>query len=712
MPSGTGLYEDSDDESLSNELSPTNGYFNQRPNHPQDVLMPDPSQNTAEGNKAREAEQEQDTKSAPQDTTAPSRPSHFSTPSTSTRRRLDPEFEEDIRTEHSPLLPSAPPTYSAAIAGYAYHPPRSSSYANATAGNNNQYNTMNGRELFSSDGPPEDLGGSPLLGPFHREEPAWKKRGRGCCPNNLRSVIKVLIGLAGLVVAVGLIANMVTVLGHHNDEVTNPSKPTPGFEKSPETAPSSCPEAIYKSSASLSFSSPPEFTLIELTKGMELDDSRDYRQIRTSGEIHIRASNEHLEDEVRVDLTMHYSDPVIASQVQFQDSHAGLQIFSPSALPGGSRMSPRLCMYMVVTLWIRPGIRLETLEVQTQTMKIIFHEGLSLNTDEIIARALAGSIEFPTGNSTRVDVNPREIHIGTSSGSVSGTYPLYDLLKVSTQSGSIKINVEPKDALASKPVPAVLNLHTVSGTIHVETPMLLVEDGNLLTPSVPVRDYKTDISSSSGGLHASIVHGSRLNMQTSSGSIRGVLFPYGSLDDDSHLTVADGSGSVDMTILSSISDPGKPMRNFYSEYKSLSGSLRLHYPREWEGTVEGETLSGSIRTDWPGMRIIKNGDRDGHYFAKKFEALVGDGNAKGLLHFGSVSGSIGLFGATERTSRAKPKGDAPFVQKPALPPVGMPDSVGSPRQQWPEFDNDWPDAVEDEEWLGIDDDWLDAMDNL
>ena len=178
--------------------------------------MPDPSQNTAEGNKAREAEQEQDTKSAPQDTTVPSRPSHFSTPSTSTRRRLDPDFEEDIRTEHSPLLPSAPPTYSAAIAGYAYHPPRSSSYANATAGNNNQYNTMNGREVFSSDGPPEDLGGSPLLGPFHREEPAWKKRGRGCCPNNLRSVIKVLIGLAGLVVAVGLIANMVTVLGHHN----------------------------------------------------------------------------------------------------------------------------------------------------------------------------------------------------------------------------------------------------------------------------------------------------------------------------------------------------------------------------------------------------------------------------------------------------------------------------------------------------------------
>ena len=493
------------------------------------------------------------------------------------------------------------------------------------------------------------------------------------------------------------------------DQITNPSKPMPGFEESPGTAPASCPGGIYKSSASLGFTSPPEFTFVELTKGMDLDDNKDYRRVHTSGEIHIRASNEHSENEIRVEPTMHYSDQIIMGKVELKVNRAGLQIFSPSVLPEGSLLSAQPCMYMMINIWIRPGLCLDTLEIQSQTMKIIFHEGLSLKTDEINARALAGSIEFPTGNSTKVDVNPRVINIGTSSGSVVGTFPLYDLLKVSTHSGSIRINVEPKDALASKPVAAVLDLHTASGSVNVDTPMLLLGDGNLLASSVPVRDYQTDISSDSGSLHVVIVHGSKLNMQTSTGSITGVLSPYGSLDNDSHLTVSDGSGSVDMTILSSISNPGKPMRNFYSEYKCSTGSLRLHYPKEWEGTVEGETLSGSIKADWPGMRIIKNGDRDGHYFTKKFKGLVGDGD--GLLHFGCVAGSVKLFGATGQTSRARPSGDAPPVQKPVAPPIGMPDNVGSPPQQWPGYDNDWPDAVDDEEWLGFDDDWLDAMDN-
>ncbi|MCJ1397991.1 hypothetical protein MMC11_001187 [Xylographa trunciseda] len=705
MPSGTGLYEDSDDESLSNELSPTNGYFNQRPNHPQDVLVPDPSQNTAEANKAREAEQEQDANTAPGGTAASRGPSHFSTPSLSTRRRLDPHYEEDSHTYHSPLLPSAPPTYSAATAGNPSYPPRSSSYASAGTRNNSQYNTMGGREVFLSDGSPEDLGGSPLLGLSDREEPAWTKRGRGCFPKDLRSVIKILIGLAALAIAIGIIANMATVLGHHNNEGTKPGKSMP-----PGTAPASCPGGIYSSTASLSFSNPPDFTFIELTRGMDWEDSHSYRQIRTSGELHVRASNEHLEHEVRVELTMYYSDQVIVSKVQFKESDASVQIFSPSALPGGSQLSAQPCMYMVATLWIRPGSRLETLEIQSQTMKIIFHEGFSLRTNKIDARTTAGSIELPSGNSTRVDVNPREIHITTDSGSVSGTFPLFDLLKVSTHSGSIKINVEPKDALASKPLPAVLSLSTNSGAIHVGTPMLLLEDKEILISSVPVRDYQADLSSSSGSLHAGILHGSRLNMHTSSGSITGVLSPYGSLADDSRLTVADQSGSVDVTVLSSISNPGKPMQNFYSEYKCATGSLRLHYPSEWEGTVEGDTMSGSIKTDWPGMRIIKNGDRDGHYFTKMFKGLVGHGN--GLLSFRCVSGSVRLFGASGRTPQTRPSEDKIPVDKPGAPPIGMPDGVGSPPQRWPGYDDEWLDALEDEEWLGFDDDWLEAMDNL
>ena len=443
---------------------------------------------------------------------------------------------------------------------------------------------------------------------------------------------------------------------------------------------------------------------------MDWDDIKDYRQIHTSGELHVRVSNEHLESAVRVDLAMHYSDRMIVNNIQSKPNPAGLQIYTPFALPGRPGLSAQPCLYLVATMWIRPGARLGVLELQTETMSIIFHEGISLRANEIYVNSQAGLIEFPSGNRTKIDVNPRLIKIETRSGSVSGAFPLYDLLKISTQSGSIKVIVEPKDALPSKPVPAVLNLKTVSGSIHVDTPVLALEDKTLLASSVPARDYQADISSSSGSLHVGIIHGSKMHMQSSSGSVHAVLSPYGSLADNSYLQVIDGSGSVDVTVLSSISDPGKPMRKFYAEYRCSSASLKLHYPSEWEGIVEGETLSGSVKADWPGMRVISDGDRNGPYYSRKFRGLVGHGDSS--LKFVCVSGSVRLFGAAGQTSQARPVGDSDPVEKPVVPPFGLPDGVRSPPQRWPGHDDEWLDELEEEEWLGLGDDWLDAIDNL
>ena len=204
MPSNSGLYEDSDTDSLANELSPTDGYFNRRPTHPQDVLVPDPSQdNTGNSDKAREARQESENSAASR------RQSHLTTPSTSSGRRIDPAFEEETYTESSPLIPSAPPTYSAATAGRQFAPTVSH---NPPGGNitDNGHNTMGRQEIFLPTGDPEDLGGRSdgYSDGFGKRD--WRKQ--------VRSLFKIeyLFICVVLAIGVGFITSAILgVVNHH-----------------------------------------------------------------------------------------------------------------------------------------------------------------------------------------------------------------------------------------------------------------------------------------------------------------------------------------------------------------------------------------------------------------------------------------------------------------------------------------------------------------
>jgi len=61
----------------------------------------------------------------------------------------------------------------------------------------------------------------------------------------------------------------------------------------------------------------------------------------------------------------------------------------------------------------------------------------------------------------------RRTILRSSSNSISGSYPLYDLLSVSTQSGSISVDVSPHSASSQDPLqPATLELRSNSGRVH------------------------------------------------------------------------------------------------------------------------------------------------------------------------------------------------------------------------------------------------------
>lgn len=247
--------QDDDVESLSEQLSPTDGYFNngRSPIVPPNLMIPDPNQQgAAEASKAREAREEVERErvrerqghatsgvgrggtgggNGASNTVAASgeerRISHAPQPSFSLgRRRFGVDEDDDDAddhgsyTERTPLLNQAPlpptnappPAYSYATAGSApYRSPTMASFHNRSmsqASRDSGYNTMSGRqELFSGNRSPQDLwereeeGGDPddWWWGFRKDVSGWRGWVRRMCkPQSLIIAIVVLIGVGFL----------------------------------------------------------------------------------------------------------------------------------------------------------------------------------------------------------------------------------------------------------------------------------------------------------------------------------------------------------------------------------------------------------------------------------------------------------------------------------------------------------------------------------
>ena len=204
------------------------------------------------------------------------------------------------------------------------------------------------------------------------------------------------------------------------------------------------------------------------------------------------------------------------------------------------------------------------------------------------------------------------------------------MLDISTVSGSIDIDVEPKDAAEDKVQPAILRLSSKSGSIRALTSIV----------SVPARDYQVTVKTLNGGIDATLLHGSYTSLRSLNGRIEANLYPYGHNNTRTYISTHCQSGSTDVTIHSSVSHPNDPIQKLRSEHHGLSGNINLWYPAQWQGTISGSTLSGSVDVDWDGTKVIRN-EKKG-WVKRIVEAVRGEGESK--LTFSSKSGSLNLGG--------------------------------------------------------------------
>ncbi|KAI0457254.1 hypothetical protein F5B21DRAFT_464830 [Xylaria acuta] len=285
--------------------------------------------------------------------------------------------------------------------------------------------------------------------------------------------------------------------------------------------------------------------------------------------------------------------------------------------------------------------------------------------------------------------DPRRIVIRSSSNSISGSYPLYDLLSISTESGSISVAVTPHSASSEDPSqPASLDLKSNSGSVHVNFPETFVEhhirsdsvtseppppysstikvadhddsaqydtqadrdsnpeqnygdgSGNAAIQSgIPAREYITSVSTRSASISGTFPLGSYTSLNSQSGSLSGielVVVPTNTSGSRRLKTIsADGMQSV-RVVDNDFWTVGKNAwwEGMVSKHESHSGSINMEYPDSWEGTIEVETESGSISVTGRGVEIIREGQ--GRVIARKGK----EGGGKVMVR--ARSGSVNL----------------------------------------------------------------------
>ncbi|KAI7081875.1 hypothetical protein KC356_g8812 [Hortaea werneckii] len=224
--------------------------------------------------------------------------------------------------------------------------------------------------------------------------------------------------------------------------------------------------------------------------------------------------------------------------------------------------------------------------------------------------------------------------MNTGSKPLSGTFPLYDSLSLTTHSGSLVATVIPHRANPLKPKPAELKVHSHSGSVRLETQIPDPNEAAERDEKVFQRTYRTAVTSHSSRIDARVLVGEKTVVQSHSGTlgVEMVLPPLslraggGEEEEEGEgrkgkkpqprlpkspvtqlsLHTQTHSSSQDVRIFALRLPPSLPRDGFMaslpqhqhqqqqqqqqvltSYHHTHSGKLRLLYPSTWTGRIEG-----------------------------------------------------------------------------------------------------------------------------
>jgi len=358
-------------------------------------------------------------------------------------------------------------------------------------------------------------------------------------------------------------------------------------------------------------------------------DAKSSISRQLTGRAHIERAPHDQDSEIAVKVTL-----ACPSQSQWDGigvkatpSSILIENASPVSKPDLSR-----CI-LDISVFVAPGLKLADFKTDTRYLGIDLEANLRLSVSGLATlQATSGSISSRMEPSSFLAAR---FHIETASGGINGGFSQLDTLDIKSNSGTLNITPFPDrpskldSSFFPSPDPRCnLVVSSSSGSVHIEQP--IPHFGHAL----PCPDYTTDIHTSSGSITGTYILGSKCALHAHSGGIRASILPMAA-DAKMELITESNSGGVDIDVLPAHGDADKAVKNLWGRHATMSGSVKVEYPRAWEGEISAKAMSGSIRVDGEGVEMEDG--RDGG-FGKSIRARKGNGN--GELSLESMSGSV------------------------------------------------------------------------
>ncbi|CAG7565142.1 unnamed protein product [Fusarium equiseti] len=707
-PYSDNLYSaDSDDEHDQGQpdaLSPTDGYFHassesspSRSPHVPNVLVEDPSQLSRDA-KVQEAERERrllnnggsaGTASLHQEQESAGGSDNpiASTPQPESQSQSQSQsYFQRISTFAHPV--DAPPAYSPSPTS----PTTVNNYqtftSTATMGRPEET-----QPLITHSHAPQSMS-NPPPDPSQDQPSRWRKFKDFGARLNIRRRIKTFLASLLIFTVVFMIFSSFTMSSSHgshtspvgdNDPVAPPSSDRDEFVWRPSKSCLNESVPLVKKVQELDIQSSRNLSIIQTVK-----DTLDNRGWTThiSGEVLLRPAEKSSPARIEVEFISNTKE--LSVDLKIHKESQLVELIVPRKIDW-SVTDKAPCIQIRATIWAPRAAIINALTINTVQLDVNIAKGFVLGAlDGVNIRTVSGDINAPAidANNTKKDLVPytlssREIRVHTTSGQVTGWYPLYDLLDVGTVSGDITTNVGPKPANPQYVRPATFRVRSASGTIKVDEPIDRAQKASRPDREFPPRDYTVDIITASGDITADVAASSSASFKSQSGDLNLRVWP---VLDSSLLIAAAGkpyletdtkSGTTQVNVLeplwTSLATIGGAIPPFepydpktghepyivlredsdvaevkvskpafsvlQSKHKSVSGSIKLSYPASWEGVLFAQSVSGSQDFQGKGLQIT----HEGGTFMKIIRGRKGKGYSS--LEVNSVSGDqVALIG--------------------------------------------------------------------
>lgn len=326
---------------------------------------------------------------------------------------------------------------------------------------------------------------------------------------------------------------------------------------------------------------------------------------RIQGWIHITtAPADQAAGTVQARMSYAVSPSIDVDSIKYTSTTDSLTIGDPSIPPGLEGVpAGSACLGMSIVLYMAPGAKLETLDIDAIHLGMQIHGGVEFSVTNMT------SISLTSGTLDAASLDSRGIRLKTTSGSISGKYALSDLLAIDTKTGSVNVDVAPKAAVAKSSMPAVFRANSHSGSMRID----------FERKHIPERDYQTYINTTVGSIDGTFIHGSETEINSVAGSVTADVLPFRSGAYASTLSTSTHSGQMNITLRAPYKAKGVPITGLVSTHKSVSGGMGLRYPKEWQGHIDGTSLSGELLLQGKDLELLGENDAPGknHVEAKK-----------------------------------------------------------------------------------------------